>query len=216
MMAILSQCLPLFGQRVETRQGNVYYINANRTVQISSGGMDSDPSLSFDGGSVIFVRRTLVPAGFEEPTEPNPVQTQIWTANIHGASEPKMVFAGPVKVGDSEYATFSEPKLAVDNRHAYFLIHYAVVEFGLIRVDLANGHAQLISGALQWDVIRQGRYAGDLVVQKRKPVGDGITDFFWLLTPEGKEIGFVGQSEEEAQEFLRSPSRALHKNPPVR
>jgi hypothetical protein len=47
----------------------------------------------------------------------------------------------------------------------------------------------------------------------RKSVSDGVSNFFWLITPDGKELGFVGQSEEEAQEFLRDPNRKLRKYP---
>jgi hypothetical protein len=89
--------------------------------------MDCDPSLSFDGRTVIFVRRTLIPARFEEPANDQPPKTQIWVAKIDGNKGPEMVFAGPVILED--------------------------------------------------------------------------------------ELGFVGQSEEEAQEFLRDPNRKLRKYP---
>ena len=128
-----------------------------------------------------------------------------------------MIFAGPVTLnGGSAYVTFSKPRLAPDSRHAYFLIDLAVVESGLVRLDLASGHTQFVSEALEWYLILRGRHAGDLVVQKRKLVDFGLTTFFWLLTPEGKELGFVGESTEEAQEFLRNPSRVLGKNPLAR
>ena len=127
-----------------------------------------------------------------------------------------MVFPGPVLEGYSEYVTFSEPKLARDNKHAYFLVHHAAVEFGLVRLDLKSGRANVISGALDWDLIREGRYAGDLVIQKRKLVRDGLTTYFWLTDPEGRELGFVGQSEEDAREFLRNSDRTLGKNPLLR
>jgi hypothetical protein len=179
--------------------------------------MDYDPSLSTDGKTVIFVRRTLMPAGFEEPANPNPVNTQIWMANIDGTGKAKMVFAGPIILkGGSEYATFSKPRIAPDKRHAYFLIDLAVVETGLVRLDLASSQAEFVTAALDYYLIVRGRYVNDLVVQKRKLVEFGVTTFFWLFTPEGKELGFVGESAEEAQEFLRNPDRVLGKNPLVR
>jgi hypothetical protein len=209
------QGLLLCAQRVETRNGDVYYTDAHgKSRQITSGGIDYDPSLSFDGRTVIFVRRTLIPARFEEPANDQPTKTQIWVATIDGSRQPEMIFAGPVTLKDySEYVTFHVPKLAPDNRHAFFSIDLAVTEGGLVRLDLKTKDTALISPALGFDFIAAGRYAGDLVVQMRTSVRDGLSPFFWLLTPDGKDLGFVGQSEEEAQEFLRDPNRKLRKYP---
>src|ERR1035441_4377850 len=156
----LGAALPLLGQEVAARGGNIYYVDGHGvTRQLTTGGMDSDPSLSCDGRTVIFVRTTLIPAGFEEPTNPLPKRTQIRMVGVMSEVESALIFDDPVVVGKSKYATFSEPRLAPDNRHAYFLIHYAVVEFGLVKLDLETRRARMISGALEWHVICAGRYA---------------------------------------------------------
>jgi len=119
----------LLAQTVEVRAGNIFHVDGHGVArQLTTGGMDSDPSLSFDGRTVIFVRRTSTPAGFEEPTDLHPTRNQIHVAGVANATESKAVFDDLVVVGNARYATFSEPHLAPDNRHAYFPIHRAVVE----------------------------------------------------------------------------------------
>jgi hypothetical protein len=215
---LLLQGLSLWAQKVETRQGNVYYTDAEgKARQITAGGMDVDPSLSIDGKMIIFIRRTLIPARWEEPTDLHPNKTQIWVADVAGTKEPEMVFAGPLVVkGGSEYVTFAAPKLAPDSRQAFFGFPFAVDEGGLARLDLKTKDATMISSALNFYVIGSGSYTGDVVIQMLKLVGDGFSRFFWLITPDGKELGFVGESEEDAQKFLRNPNRMLGKDPLAR
>jgi hypothetical protein len=123
--------------------------------------MDYDPSLSFDGRTGIFVRRTLIPARFEEPANDHPTKTQIWVATIDGNRQPELVFAGPVILEDySEYVMFHLPRLAPDNRHAFFVIDLGVVEGGTVRLDLKMKDTVFISPGGGY-VIAAGRYAGD-------------------------------------------------------
>jgi len=220
---VFCQGVLLEAQHVDIRDGNLYYADARgNSKQITSSGMDLDPSLSFDGKTVIFVRRTLVPARFEEPTDPQPKQRQIWVAKVGGPSDPEIVLGGPVVLKDfSEYVSFASPKLSPDNRYAYFRIPVGVTESGLVRVDLRTKVTSLVCYGTGYDIVPSGKYAGDLVVQMRKSLGDavpggGFSAFFWLLTPEGKELGFVGESDEDAQRFLRSRNRSLGRDPLIR
>jgi hypothetical protein len=202
--------LPLFGQGVAVRDGNVYYTDEQKqTRRLTSDGADSDPSLSPDGTTVIFVHRTAIPAGFTEPTNLHPVRNQICLIDAAGRGGLKVVFDAAITVDDHRYATFSDPHLAPDNRHAYFLIHLAVVEFGLVKLNLGDGQVQMISPALDWHVIASGRYAGDLLVQRRKQTVNGIYVAYWLLSEDGSLLGLVGQSEREALAFLKNPDRKI-------
>jgi len=202
--------LRLFGQGVTVRDGNVYYVDEQkRTRQLTNDGADSDASLSPDGTTVIFVHRTAIPAGFAEPKNLHPVRNQICLVDVSGRRGLKVVFDATITVDNHNYATFSEPHLAPDNRHAFFLIDLAVVEFGLVKLDLGDGRAQMISTALDWRVIASGRYAGDLLVQRRRQTVDGISVAYWLLAEDGTVLGLVSQSEREALAFLENPDRRI-------
>lgn len=202
------------GQSVETKSGNIFFTSRRGDIrQLTFSGMDSDPRLSINENKVIFVRKTTIPAGFVEPTDMHPTRTQICIVSSSGNDNPRVIYDGIIIIGKTRYTTFYEPALTVDERGVYLLIHYSVVEFGLVKLDLARGHARMISRALDWHFVISGNYAGCLVVQKRKTYPDGISTLFWLLSPDGKEIGYVGQSEAEAQEFLKNPKREIRPSP---
>src|SRR5229473_1702761 len=93
--ALISQGPLLRGQRVEARAGDVYYADKlGQLHRMTGNGMNSDPALSLDGKSIIFVRETLIPADFDEPEHLHPFRTQIWRLSVSGAGEPMLVFAG--------------------------------------------------------------------------------------------------------------------------
>jgi hypothetical protein len=212
-------CAPavIHAQHAEIRNGNVYYADrSGNSRQITSTGADLDARLSFDGKLIIFVRLTRVRATFEEPQDPDPFQREIWLVRPDG-TDAKVVFSGPLRLKDgSEYVSFAAPKLAPGNRYAYFWVPMYVTESGLIRLDLSTKETILITTGLRFEIVGSGPYAGDLVVQMLKPVGDGFSRFFWLLTPAGTELGFVGESETDFQTFLHNPNRKVERIRSVR
>lgn len=213
MLLVFSGAL-LQAQQVEARGGSVYYTDASgHTVQVTSSGMDHDAALSPDGKTVVFVRDTPKPARFEEPANDHPTQRQIWIASTEGTESASLVFSQPVVLKDwSEYVSFSSPKLSPDNRFVYFLIPLFVTESGLIRLDMKTKQTLLVADALAFWVVGHGSFEGDLVVQIRKPLDGGFSRYYWLITPEGRELGIVGESELEAREFLSNLRRVLRRN----
>jgi hypothetical protein len=209
-LLVLSGAL-LQAQRAEVHGGNVYYTDAQgRKKQVTRSGVDHDAALSPDGKAIVFVRDTIEPARFEEPANDHPTQRQIWRASTEGAGGATLVFSQPVILKDwSEYVSFSAPRLSLDNRSVYFLIPQYVTEGGLIRLDLKTKQTLLLTSALTFWVAGPGSFEGDLVVQKRKPLDGGFTRYYWLVTPDGRELGLVGESERDVREFLASPRRAL-------
>lgn len=205
----------LNAQTVESRNGNIWIIQGDgAAMQLTTTGLDADPSLSLDRKTTIFVRKTNIQAGFNEPIDPNPVETQIWTLNLNDPPNATMVFSGPLISNGSQYATFRKPALSPNKKRAYFLIQLAVDEDGLVALDLGSKQAKVISSALEYYLIETGRGAGDVVVRKLTTEALGFSRKYWLLTPDGRDLGLVGQTKEELQAFLTNPNRTLSDSRP--
>lgn len=71
----------------------------------------------------------------------------------------------------------------------------------------------MISRSLDWYIVGTGNYRGDLVVQRRKVYPEGTNALFWLISPAGKELGYVGESENNVREFLKDPKRQVRRAP---
>jgi WD40-like Beta Propeller Repeat len=195
-------------QEVQARAGNIYYGTPGNWRQITSSGTDSDASLSPDGTRIIFVRRTNIPADSEEPREPHPVRTQLWTVGTRPSSEPTLVYGGVVRAWKFTYVTFFRPMLGPGSQRAYFLIALSATTDALVGLDVLEGRAAVIDeSVLYYDVVGSGRYEGDLVVLEKAYLPEGISQLYWLISPEGRKLGFVGASEEDAREFLRNRAR---------
>ena len=51
--------------------------------------------------------------------------------------------------------------------------------------------------AAEFEVVSSGHYRDDLLVQQHRYfIGGGSYDWYWLLKPDGKEIGPVGEDTE--------------------
>jgi len=211
---LVCSCVFLRGQTVGVQAGNVYFEDAaGRARQITSNGLDSDAALSPDGRYVVFIRKTTVPCGFDEPLSANPVRTQVWEASLDPIAAPRVVFAGIVHASQHSYCSFSRPQLTSDNTHAYFLIGLSATENAIVRLNLRTGTAEEMSrvfgGVILYHVVSAGPYRNDLVVQKKHYLPAGVSQLFWLVDPEGKELGYVGETEADAQAFLKNPYRRL-------
>ena len=194
----------LWAQVVEVRAGNVYYSDrAGRARQITFGGTDSSAALSPDGEDIVFVRSTSIRVEFNEPRASRPIRDEIWVAPIQVPSRPRPIFRGIVSDGHFKYATFFLPRLSTDRHYCYFLIAWAAVENAVVKLDIASGSARVISPAVSYYIVGYGAYGGDLVVQKRKSYPEGSTYFFYLISPDGADLGFVGETDNDVREFLR-------------
>ena len=100
-------------------------------------------------------------------------------------------------------SSFFRPQLSPEGRYAYFLIDYAAVTNAIIRLDLSTRETKFISSAKDFWVVPRGRYGGDLIAQVRKAkLAVGYYDWFYLLSPDGKELGVIGPDRTDVDQFL--------------
>ena len=198
--------LPIFAQRIELLNGNIYLRSRGENRQITAMGIDSDAHLSPDLKKVVFLRQ--IDAGDSKTTA-------ILMVDL-GTMKQVTLLTGPVSIGGGTYVEIVGPQLAPDNKHVYFLLSdYGATTGAVIALDLSTKNPQLITYGLQCIVVPNGKYVGDLIIQQRRQkLGVGFYYWFYLFTPtpDGKEVGVVGQDENDVKSFL-DMAGDIHGNP---
>jgi len=71
-------------------------------------------------------------------------------------------------------------------------------------LDLKTGQARYLCAGLGLEVLQSGRYAGHLIALKEIPLMLAARTFrYWVLDAEGREVGEIGEAEEDVRQFKR-------------
>lgn len=199
----------LSAQSVTAESGNVVY-RANATAaprRLTALGLDSQPRLSPDGRMVAFVRAT--PGDSVEAAPGRSEATSLWIVGVDG-SAPRMLVRGRESSEPKEaLASFLAPRFSPDGSRIYFLSSAWVTSGAVHAVEVASGREWFVVAGNSLDVVPAGEYAGHLLVeQHRYFLAGGSYDWTWLFTPDGNEVGPVGETDEAVEEFLDSRGRA--------
>ena len=192
LLCLTLVCLAFAGARAIVRNGDVFVISANgQQLQVTSSGSDSQPDLSADGSKVVFVRKVGEGAG------------EIWLADVGSKAPPRPLVKAPLVIKGAKFDDLYAPRFSPDGADVYFLIPYSATGEAIIKVNIARPYPQFLTGALGFTVVPAGKFKGYLVAQLRKAkLAVGYYDWYYLLTPEGKEVGVVGQDEGDVELFL--------------
>lgn len=176
------------------RHGNVFVkLPTGEEKQVTFKGTDSQPILSMDHNRVAFIR-----ASSSEPT--NASRTEIWVIQDLA---PKAVLAREIEVNGLRFHQFSNPQFSPDQEHLYFEVPYASVTNAVLKLSAATGAVEFVSTAVRWSVVYGGKFTGALVLQQRRAkLVAGFFNWFYLFSPEGKELGVIGENEADVLEFL--------------
>lgn len=173
--------------------GNIFVVQSDgERVRVTSSGSDSDPDLSPDGRKVVFVRR------FSDE------RSEIWIASVvAAAASPHPLPNWPLRINGRVFAYASSPRFSPDGGTVFFLVPFGATTQAIVKVALANPDPQFVAAALSFKVVVAGQYKGDLVARIRKAkLAPGYYEWYWLLTPEGRELGIVGQDERDVALFM--------------
>lgn len=130
-------------------------------------------------------------------------RTELWIAKVNQRGSARALLEPPVQVNGRSFNQVFSPKFSADSAAVYFLIPYAATSQAIVRVRIATPEPEFIAAAENFDVVRAGRYRGCLVAKIRKAkLAPGYYEWYWLLTPEGKEIAVVGQDERDVALFM--------------
>ncbi|HEX2203112.1 MAG TPA: hypothetical protein VHG91_07430 [Longimicrobium sp.] len=196
---LLLALLPLFpapsaAQAVSAENGNVVYTAPGAPPRrLTSNRIDSDPALSPDGRWVVFVRR----AAQSRVYRPGAPTHHLYRIGVDGSGLTHLLTGRPDTVPERSLSMLSSPAVSPDGRTVYFMAAGWVTSGAAHALELETGRTRFVAPANELRVVPTGEYAGHLVVQQHRYfVGGGAYDWYWLLTPEGKEVGPLGESPD--------------------
>jgi len=190
---------------------------AGKVVHLAFSGKDRSPKLSPDGHHVAFIRKSKRHASLTIGAESDYhgdeiLADQIWVKDIRTGKERLLVkdvipVKGSVtKECERMIAFIDDDSLCFspDGGSLYFIGSAWVTSGALHVVHLRTGRDRFIAAANSVEVVPSGKYAGALIVQQHRCfLGCGSYDWHWLITPKGRELGPVGESEKQVKTFKK-------------
>ena len=187
--------------RLSVRHGDLYYRHAGKTTRLTTGGHVGDCDLSLDHRWIAYVWHT---PGRPIDTNIGPgALGQVRIIGTDGKHGRALVTTHDAKEVEDLLAGLTSPCFSPDAKTVYFLSQAYAVSDALHAVDVATGKQRFICDANTVRVVTTNGYGyrGDLVVNRHKYfIAGGSYDWFWLITPEGKEIGPVGPEDTDELE----------------
>lgn len=216
-----NETIPLKGVFIET--GNIYYSpTGGQKIQLTKSGKDKFPLLSPNGKKVVFIHKSKEkaydPIDGEGPSErSDPFADQIWVIDIDGKNEKMLVqdYNPDIKKGydkrkgEDVIGFIEDMKFSPDGKTIYFLTKTWVTSSGLHAVNIDGSNEHFITAANTLKIIDRGDYKGDLIIsQHRYFVGGGSYNWYYVFTPEGKEVGPLGDNLDDVNwDFLNWESK---------
>lgn len=193
---------PALAQSVTARDGNLFYQASGQATprQLTSTGLDREPALSPDGQTIAFIRGN--PADSVDTVSGWEEATSLWIVAVDGSGARTLVRSRYSETPGQALAMLRSPAYSPDGRQIYFLSAAWVTSGAVHAVDVSTGAERFVAPGNSLEVIPSGDYAGFLVVsQHRYFLAGGSYDWYWLVSPEGREIDPVGEDERALEEF---------------
>ena len=199
--------------KVSVENGNIYFsTDSNNVIQLTETSKDRSPILSSDEQTIVFIRKSNRKAyslGYDILYTPEDIHAdQLWIIGINDKKERMLVKDWNPDIDDPNGnldVTTQLTKVISDiyddslqfspNGKKVYFITYAWATSGAIHsvnIDGTNEHFIVAGNYLE--VINRGILKGNLIVQQHRYRDSGGYDWFWLFSPEGKEMGVIGES----------------------
>lgn len=187
---------PAFAQTVAVTDGNIQFTDkSGHTTALTSGGRDSGPVLAPDGRWVVFVRKVdgkkiATPSDEVDPTE-------LWQVRTDGKEATLLLKCREFEKPESVIAAFENLQFSTNGKLVYFVTPAWATSGAVHVVDTTNRKERYLFPGNGLKAVPSGEYKDCLLVQQHRYfVGGGSYDWYWLLRPDGKEVGPVGEDTE--------------------
>jgi hypothetical protein len=187
-----------FAQTVSVKDGNIQFTDkTGATTALTSSGRDSNPLLAPDGKWVAFVRKIegkKIATGSDE-VDP----TELWQVRIDGKEPSMLVRCRESEKIESLIGGFDNLQFSTNGKLLYLVTPAWATSGAVHVVDTTNRKERYLFPGNDLKLVPSGEYKDCLVVQQHRYfIGGGSYDWYWLLRPDGKEVGPVG---EDTQNF---------------
>ncbi len=183
------------------KQGNVFFKPDNAEArQLTRLGQDSQPALSPDGSHIVFVRKQARSNPLIAEEQPS----DLWMMDANGDHARVLVVTHPDAEMEKSLTEFNSPLFSLDGTTVYFSCAAWATSNAIHRVSWSQGKPVYVTDGNSLALVPSGKYAGYLLVLKHKyRRSGGADDAYWLVTPQGKDIRRIGDTEKQLQKFLR-------------
>ena len=184
-------------QKVEADEsGRMFFTDAaGKRSLIPVQGKCTDPSLAPGKRRVVFVRAT--PDQMVSGATGDEEATELCVADPDGKNFLVLVRGKFDQEPSKMLANFQAPQFSPDGKTIYFVSSAWVTSGSVQAYNLAAKKLRFVMAGSDLEVVPSGEYAGNLLVQQHRYfLGGGSYDWYWLMKPDGKEIGVVGESTE--------------------
>lgn len=185
---------------VSARNGNIFLRDASgQERQLTSSGRDSNPVLAPDAKWVVFIRgltgkKIASGAGEHEAAE-------LWQVRADGKDPVMLVRTRGGDKIENIIAAFEDVQFSSDGRRVYFVTPAWATSGAVHVVDTTNRKERFVVAGNGLRVLHTGEYRDHLMLaQHRYFLGGGSYDWFYLFTPEGKEVGVIGEDTKNFEE----------------
>jgi Tol biopolymer transport system component len=178
---------------VVEEKGRIVLVEANgKKRPLTSGAQDSQPSLSQDGKAVVFIRKG---SGKKLESAAGEVDAnELWWMDTTGGKPRQLVKSAGSDDPKKFLGALQAPQFSPDGKTVYFMSAAWATSGAVHKVDVASGKTSFVTDGNTLEVVPRGEHQGKLIVQKHKYfLGGGTYDWFWLVEPDGKEVGPIGE-----------------------
>ena len=201
LAALFSHPARATDRTVSAEAGNIFLREGSEAPrQLTSSGRDSTPVLSPDGRWVVFVR-TIPGKKISTPNDDIDA-AELWQISASGKEPTMLVRTRESEKMENLIAGFEDLQFSTDGRLVYFVTPAWATSGAVHVVDTTNRKERFVVAGGSLEVVPAGEYRDHLLVQQHRYfVGGGSYDWFYLFTPDGKEVGVVGEDTSTFKEL---------------
>ena len=193
LVSLIATAIPALAQTVSVKDGNIQFTDkSGRTTALTSSGRDSNPVLAPDAKWIAFVRKVdgkKISTGSDE-VEP----TELWQVRVDGKEPSVLARCRDSAKPESVIAAFENLQFSTSGKLLYFVTPAWATSGAVHVVDTTNRKERYLFPGNDLKVVTSGEYKDCLLVQQHRYfIGGGSYDWFWLLRPDGKEGGPIGE-----------------------